>query len=161
MERTLLGMAPSKTMTSRKQSGLSMIELLVIMTVLGIAVASSSLFLKPAEAPLQSATVLTEGYLRQIRARAMSTTSAYRVTPTDATRFDASYATTCSATTWTADPEFDLELPRGVELSSTAWSLCFSSRGLASNNLTLTLQHPQFGTRDIEVLLGGTSRVLP
>jgi len=138
-----------------------MIELLVLMTVLGIAIAASSLFLKPAEAPLQSATVLTEGYLRQMRARAMSTTSAYRVAPTDETQLDAGYAATCSATTWTADPDFGLKFPQGVELSSTAWSLCFSSRGLASDNLTITLQHPQFGTSSIEVLLGGTSRVLP
>ena len=80
--------------------------------------------------------------------------------PIDATRLGASYATTCSATTWTDDPDFELELPEGVELSSTAWNLCFSSRGLASNNLTISLQHDQFGTSDIEVLLGGTSRVL-
>lgn len=147
-------------MHSRNTSGFTVIELLVILAVLGIALASASLFLKPAAAPLQSATVLTEGYMRQIRARAMSTTSAYRMAPIDATRMGSSYAASCDATTWTDDPDFELELPRGVELSSTAWNLCFSSRGLASNNLTISLQHDQFGTRDIEVLLGGTSRVL-
>ena len=147
-------------MSTDKNSGFTMIEALVILTVLGIVVASASLFLKPAAAPLQSATVLTEGYLRQIRARAMSTTSAYRMTPIDETRVGASYAAVCSATTWIEDPDFELELPEGVEWSSTAWNLCFSSRGLASNNLTISLQHAQFGTRDIEVLLGGTSRVL-
>ena len=147
-------------MFSRKNSGFTMIEALVILAVLGIAVAGASLFLKPAAAPLQSATVLTEGYMRQLRARAMSTTSAYRMAPIDTMRLGASYAATCGATTWTDDPDFGLELPEGVEMSSTAWTLCFNSRGLASSNLTISLQHDQFGARDIEVLLGGTSRVL-
>ena len=147
-------------MSSGKNAGFTMIELLVILAVLGIAIASASLFLKPAAAPLQSATVLTEGYLRQIRARAMSTTSAYRLAPIDETRLGAAYAETCGATTWTDDPDYELELPEEVELSATTWSLCFNSRGLASSNLTITLQQDQFGTRDIEVLLGGTSRVL-
>ena len=80
-----------KTISRAENSGFTVIELLVILTVLGIAVAAASLFLKPAAAPLQSATVLTEGYLRQIRARAMSTTSAYRLTPIDATRLGAAF----------------------------------------------------------------------
>jgi hypothetical protein len=46
-------------------------------------------------------------------------------------------------------------------MSSTSWQVCFSSRGVSGNNTTVTLQHPSNGSRRVEVLVGGTTRVLP
>jgi hypothetical protein len=52
----------------------------------------------------------------------------------------------------------DLELPAGVTLSSTDWSVCFNSRGTASDNVTLVLQHPDHASQTLEILLGGALR---
>jgi hypothetical protein len=70
-------------------------------------------------------------------------------------------AATCSDTTWTTDGDLRLELPGGVTMNDTTWSVCFSSRGISLNNITVTLVHTKYGTRDIEVLLGGTTRIIP
>jgi hypothetical protein len=91
----------------------------------------------------------------------MATTSAHRVSPSDASNLAVEYANTCSDTTWTTDGNMELKLPDGVTMSDTSWSVCFSSRGISLNNVTVTLGHTKYGTRDIEVLLGGTTRILP
>ena len=54
----------------------------------------------------------------------------------------------------------DLRLPDGVALDDTSWSICFDTRGLASENLVLTIDHPRYEPRSIEVLKGGTVRWL-
>ena len=53
-----------------------------------------------------------------------------------------------------------LNLPQGVTLTDTSWSVCFSSRGISSDNVVLTLQHDVYGSEQVEVLLGGTTRVV-
>jgi len=89
----------------------------------------------------------------------MASTSAYRVSPDGASGLRADSATSCSATTWSADTALDLDLPDGVTMSSTTWSVCFGSRGIADANTTITLDHPEFGFISVEVLLGGATRV--
>jgi hypothetical protein len=53
-----------------------------------------------------------------------------------------------------------LNLPDGVTLADTGWSVCFSSRGISSDNVVITLQHDVYGSEQVEVLLGGTTRVV-
>jgi hypothetical protein len=111
--------------------------------------------------PLESGAIQLEGYFRQARLRAMATTSARRVVPSDSRHLRIEYAATCSDTSWTTENGMRLELPDGVSMTDSTWSVCFSSRGISLNNLTVTLSHSQYGTTDIEVLLGGTTRILP
>jgi hypothetical protein len=59
---------------------------------------------------------------------------------------------------WTLDPRMDLELPAGVTVSPTDWSVCFNSRGTASNNVVLVLDHPDHPSRSLEILMGGAVR---
>ena len=44
-------------------------------------------------------------------------------------------------------------------MTDSAWVVCFNARGISSNNLTVTLSHPDRGSRQVEVLLGGATRV--
>jgi hypothetical protein len=101
-----------------------------------------------------------EALFRQARLRAMATTSAYRVAPSDSSNLSVERAATCSDTTWTIEGDMELEMPKGVTMSDTSWSVCFSSRGISMNNITVTLQHSKYGLRQVEVLLGGTTRIL-
>ena len=98
--------------------------------------------------------------MRQARLSAIATTSAYRVRPTSLYELGADMADSCSATTWTADNSMNLDLPGGVEFDSTSWSVCFSSRGISAGNVVIGLHHDTFGDVDVEVLLGGTTRVV-
>jgi prepilin-type N-terminal cleavage/methylation domain-containing protein len=142
------------------QRGFTMSELVVVVAIMGLSLAIGSLYLEPMETPLQSGAIQMESFFRQSRLRAMATTSAYRVAPSDSSNLAVERAATCSATTWATEDDMELELPKGVAMSDTSWSVCFSSRGISMNNITVTLQHSKYGLRQVEVLLGGTTRVL-
>jgi len=143
-----------------RQSGFTMIEVLVVVAILGIALVGASLYFKPMEGRLQAAVVLAEGQFRQARVLAMATTSAFRVKADGSTRIVAESADSCSATTWATVPELDVDLPDDVTLTGTAWSFCFGARGVSNVNATIALQHPRLGTTQIEVLRGGTTRII-
>ena len=53
-----------------------------------------------------------------------------------------------------------LDLPQGVTLTDTSWNVCFSSRGISDGNVVIKLQHDRYGSTGVEVLVGGTTRVL-
>lgn len=136
-------------------------ELLAVLAVVGIAVGAASLYLRPMEAPVQTAAAELEGFLRQARARALATTSACRVLPVTSRGVRAECADECGASTWTPEAGGGLGFPDRVTMTNTAWSVCFDSRGLADANLTITLVHPEYRGRQVEVLLGGAARVVP
>ena len=145
----------------RRQSGATLIEALVVLAIIGIAVGTSVLSLRPLASPIDTGTTLLDGFFRQARLNAIATTSAYRVSAATNNRLMAASASSCSATTWTTDPRLSLTLPNSVTMTSTSWQVCFSSRGITGSNVNVTLQHPTNGSRTVEVLVGGTSRILP
>jgi hypothetical protein len=136
------------------------VELLVVVAIIGLAAGASVLYFKPLEAPVRTAGELIEGLVRQTRARAMSATTAHRLRPFSANRLVVEHARTCTSEAWTLDPRADLPLPRDVELTPTDWSVCFNSRGVTDSNVVLTLGHPRFESRRLEILLGGAVRWL-
>jgi hypothetical protein len=146
---------------NNSESGTSLIELIAVLAVIGVTVGAATAILKPAAAPLETGAVLLEGFLTRARARAMATTSAYRITAADASNIVADYAANCAAATWTAEEGMKLELPDEVTLADTSWTVCFSSRGTSSTNFVITLNHPRTGFEQIEVFTGGSARIVP
>jgi len=143
-----------------RQAGLSLVELLAVLAVLGVVAMIGALYLTPAAAPLQEGTILLESLFRQTRMKAMATTASYRLAPTDSGRITAERANSCGDEIWASADDLYLQLPEGVSMAETDWSLCFGARGVSSENIVVTLTHSKFGTRRVEVLLGGTTRVL-
>lgn len=143
------------------ESGTSLIELLAVLAVVGLTLGAATAILKPAEAPLETSAVLLEGFFTRARARAMATTSAYRITAADANTVVADYAANCAAATWTREDRMDLDFPDEVTLSDTSWTACFTSRGAASANVVVTLNHPRTGSAQVEVFTGGSARIVP
>jgi prepilin-type N-terminal cleavage/methylation domain-containing protein len=140
--------------------GVTAVELLVVIAVLGLAAGASVLYFKPMEAPVRTAGELVEGLVKQTRARAMSTTTAHRLRPFSPERLVVERAQTCQAEAWTLLTDQELELPRGVTLEPVDWSVCFNARGTTTENILFTLEHPQFQPRRLEILLGGAVRWL-
>ena len=60
--------------------------MIAVLAVVGLTLGAATAILQPAAAPLETGAVLLEGFFTRARARAMATTSAYRITPADATR---------------------------------------------------------------------------
>jgi len=137
-----------------------MLELLIVLAIVAIVVGATAINLEPAEAPLQTGSRLVEGILLQARSSAIATTSAYHVVPDGNRRLVVEYAGNCGDADWTPEPGAAIELPDKVSMSSTAWSVCFSRRGISTDNVTVTLNHPDLGSSQVEVFLGGATRVI-
>jgi hypothetical protein len=143
----------------RSTAGLTVVELLGVVAMIGILVGVATLWLGPMDDPLDSGAKLLEGFFRQARAKALATTTAHRVVPVTDEHLAVEFANSCSETTWTADPRLELDLPEGVTLTDTSWSVCFTSRGISEAATVVDLWHSEAGTRQVEVLVGGLSRV--
>jgi Tfp pilus assembly protein FimT len=137
---------------------MSLVELLVVLTLLSLMIGIAPLFLRPFEQPLRTGGQLLEGLIRQTRARAAATMTVHRIRPTAPGALTVETAPSCSSGTWTHEPELDLALPRGVTLTDTSWSICFGTRGTTATSRTLTLSHADQGTLPLEVLVGGLVR---
>lgn len=141
--------------------GFTLFELLIVLAVFGVLIGMAALNLRPLNSPLQTGTSQIMGFFKQARAKAIATTSAYKVEPASATRLITKYASSCSALTMTTDTDLTLDLPAGVSLTATDWSVCFNSRGVADGNITVTLTDSKAKTRTVEVFLGGGVRIQP
>ena len=142
-------------------AGMSLLEVLLVLGLIGIALGAAGLYLRPMEDPLEVGATELEGMMRQARARALASTSACRISALSNRLARGEIADSCASTTWTGDPALVLELPRRVTMSDSSWSVCFNSRGLSDTNLLLTVTHPDSGSMQVEVLRGGAARVLP
>jgi hypothetical protein len=143
------------------ESGSTVLETLVVLAIMGLGLSLSTVYLSPDNDPLESGTEAVEGLCRQARVSAIATSSAYRISPASSDRMIAESAASCNETTWTVDGSVEASLPEGVTLVSTSWNVCFSSRGVASENREIRIQHSDFGSTGVEVLIGGTTRLVP
>ncbi len=110
--------------------------------------------------PLLSGTAQLSSFLKQTRAKALSTTSAYTVYASSGTTLRARVGTSCTDASPTLDPYLTLVLPQGSQLLSTGWTICFNSRGFANSSLNISVQDDDGQTRMIEIVQGGSVRVL-
>ena len=143
-----------------RQAGVTLVELLAAMSIMGIALGTFALYLTPMEGGLNGGVTATEGFVRQARATAMATTSAWRVSPDSKNTLAVERASSCSSGSWTLDPDLHVELPKDVEFSDTGWEVCFGSRGTADDNIIIELKMAGRGKKQIEVLRGGTTRII-
>jgi len=141
-------------------AGFSMVEMLAVtgLIMLFIAVAISNL--KELDNPLQNGAAQLAGFIKQVRAEAISSTSAYIISPATATRLVTQRGTTCSDPNATPDPRVTLDLPNGAHLVQTGWTLCFSSRGFPDANIEIDLEDIGRGQKTVEIMLGGAVRIL-
>ena len=143
---------------AKHDAGMTLVELIVVLTLAGILLSIGASYMKPTASRGILAGRLVEGAFKQARAKAMVTTGAQRVRPTTDSALEVESAASCAAGSWTAEPDLRIELPDGVRFADTEWSVCFNSRGIASDALTIRLSDALFGERDLEVLLGGVTR---
>jgi prepilin-type N-terminal cleavage/methylation domain-containing protein len=147
----------------RGSQALTLLEIILVVAILGIALAIGAVRLNALGDPLGGAASKVEGTFKQVRAKAMSTTSAYRVSRVSATVLRAEYAVSCSDTSgWTVDPKFDATLENGVQMTAPTANgeiVCFDSRGIADANPTVALTDAKGGTASVEVFLGGAVEV--
>lgn len=144
------------------QAGFTLYEMLVVMLLTSIMSYIGIYNLKEMTSPIQDATTSTVSFLKIVRARALATTSAYTVYPVSEDRIAARFSNRCDddPELATVDSSLQLSFPAGADLLSTEWSVCFTARGLVASDLTFGIRDVAGLTRQIEVLLGGSVRIL-
>jgi prepilin-type N-terminal cleavage/methylation domain-containing protein len=140
------------------QGGFSLIELLVALMISAVLASMALGNLKELNDPLQNGSAQLAGFLKEVRAKALSQTVAYHVSASSTTKIITTYGNNCASVTTTADPQLTLKLPTGTSLSTTSFNFCFSSRGLSDQNVNIVI-HDNIGTKTVEVMLGGGVRI--
>ena len=143
------------------EQGMSILELLVVFLIISIMMNSAVSNLAEIKDPLKDGVSQCLGFVKQVRAKALSTTSAYFLSAGSDGQLVSSWGSTCESSTPTPDPTLFLDLPNGVTLTDTAWSVCFDSRGLASGEQTFSVQDVDGRNETIEIFLGGAVRIRP
>lgn len=137
-----------------------MFELVAVVGVMTLLLLIAVSNLKELNRPLLNGTAHVTSYLKQVRAKALTATSAYEIYPLSPTELRARFANSCNATEFTDDPLLTLTMPDGAVIVESEWTVCFNSRGLASDNVTISVQDLDLQQRQVEVLLGGSVRVM-
>lgn len=143
---------------SLKQQGFTLMELLAVFMVVSIIAGTAVSNLKILNNPLNDASLALTHFVKLARARAVSQTKAILITPASSVRLKIQTASTCSGT-MTDVPDFFYDMPDTTSFIDTAWSACFTSRGLATSNEIFSIRNEKGGMNEIEIALGGGVRV--
>lgn len=148
----------------KRDAGFTLFEMLVVLAVAGILFGIAGIALINLRNPAKEGQSLTSAALRTVRARAIASTSAYRMMVTaDRLNLQADKGSDCNAVSWVRQPGNDVTLPDKAIFKNSAWSVCFNSRGtialVPSAPLTITdTRNHQLG---IQVFLGGAIGMAP
>lgn len=148
-----------KTSRNTFQAGFTIVELIVVMALISVAFALAVMDLRELDDPLLNGAQQFSGFIRQVRARAISRTSAYIIRPTSGTHVVTERADTCSATR-TLDSQTVMDLPSSTYFLETDWEVCFSSRGFPDANIEIEIRDQGGQFKTVEILLGGAVRIL-
>ena len=147
--------------TQRSSRGFSVVELLTAFAITTIVTGFVVYGFRELDRPAENAALQTMGFLKKARAKALATTWAYTLTPSaDGKSVTSTYGKNCSAATQTNDSKLTLAMPAGAHFLSTAWSICFSTRGLTDSSATIYIQDSEGLTKRVELAAGGGTRIL-
>ncbi|MFN8391685.1 MAG: type II secretion system protein [Bdellovibrionota bacterium] len=140
--------------------GTTLVEMLVVFAIVGILSSSAISNLAQIKNPLKDGISQALGFVKEVRAKALSTTSAYTVRPSTTGRLVTTTGKTCSDAA-PATAGLSLDLPSGAALTDITWSICFNSRGLTEGASSFSIQNADGETETIEIFLGGAARIQP
>ncbi len=129
--------------------------MLVVISLIGTMSAIGISNITALNNPLQNGTNELTGFLKQARARAISTTSAYTVRPLNETQIITEVGNSCDDPAPELDATLTYTFPHQVHIPDTSWEICFTSRGLATSSPTIYVYGPNNKVQSISIYLGG------
>lgn len=143
----------------RQETGFSLLELMVALSLTGILCGVSISQLRNMNNDLAISTNQVSAMIKLARSRAIATTSPYVVRPLGAFSMAGYQAESCDDVAPVLDTKIQMSLPTGVSFASTDWQICFTSRGIASEDVSFNILKEGGPSKEIEVMLGGAVRV--
>ena len=146
-----------------RRRGLTLVEAMVVVAVIGILAGIAALDVRPLNNEARNAASEFAATVRQARARAMATTSAYRLVLASESRVVVQTRASCSGSgAWTEEPRLELRMRDGTRLAAGAAVgdeiVCFSSRGIAASDPDLTFSDDRGRVAVVTILAGGAVR---
>ncbi len=148
--------------TGCSSRGLTIVELVIILAILGILISISAANLRPLGNDLENAVQETAAFFKYARIKAISTTSAYQVVFESNTKLKAEYALFCDTPNdMIEDIRLQLELRENITIKSEDFQpgdvlVCFNNRGTTNQtNPTVILQDQYGNEKAVEVFVGG------
>jgi hypothetical protein len=136
---------------------------MVVLGTMSLMMSVAAANYKVLDDPMDNATSQMTGFIKQVRARAISSTTAYRLELVGDNTIVAKTSASCSdaAEDFATDSKLALTIEKDVRISSGLIDICFSPRGLANWNwwITITERQDPLEWRNLEITLGGTVMV--
>ena len=154
---------------AKSERGYTVLELIVTLGFVAVLAGSATFQARSLSDPIQNQTALVLSFVKQIRARAVSTTASYLIYPASATQISVAKGTACPATipptastlvgaSFTADNP-KIVLGEKVQLATQTWGVCVTQRGLFTGASNIQLVDTEGKSRTINIFLGGATRV--
>ncbi len=145
---------------SSNQKGFTLAELLVVTAIAFLILSMASYNLKRMVNPLQDSSAELVGIVKQAKAKAIHTSSAYKIHAPDNKSVVTSFAKSCSDPTFVDDATMKLTLDSSLDMTTSGWTFCFSPRGLADRYQQILIVDNRLKSKMIEVFRGGAVRTL-
>ena len=143
----------------KQADGFTLLETMAVLGIMTILMSMALLNLSKFNLNSSNAANEIASLIKNARAYGMTSTVTVLVKPVSTSKITVTTASTCGATTRTTVPELSLTLPNGATLSSTAWSLCYTSRGLSKESVNIAVSDRSL-LKTVQVTLGGGIRVI-
>lgn len=146
--------------TKQNENGVSLLETLIVLSIVAIILSIGlAIDYRPFQNPLITETSNLESFLKHNRSKAVSSTSAIMILPESFSSLKTIRGISCGSINPDDTTFKKYNLASEVFLGNLDWSTCFTSRGLASENIIIPLNH-NGKTKNIEIMIGGGTRVL-
>jgi prepilin-type N-terminal cleavage/methylation domain-containing protein len=147
-----------------RRPGFTLVEALIVVILVGLVMGIAANTFSGLSNDLENAAAETGAFFRQVRARAMTTTSAYRVVYASATELRTESARACNDTTWTGDAGLSLVLRERTTVKADGIAdgdvvVCYNSRGIGNASPTLIVTSRVGEEAEVEIFAGGAVRV--
>lgn len=139
--------------------GFTIFELIATILIIGTLSTLAVNKLKQLDNPLQSSAAEFESFVKQVRARAISTTSAYKIVSISPTEVHTHYGKNCASTIVTVDKQVSYQTRTPITMTDDSWEICFNSRGLPDDNVVVTFSDLSGTSSSVEIFLGGAVRL--
>ncbi len=145
-------------MILKKEKGFSIFNLLATMSLIAILATTAISDLKKIKTPIHDAAVQTDHFLKLAKANAISQTRFIIIKPLGTQNLQASSSTSCDGPL-TVISNLGLKIKSPAKFADTSWTVCFTPRGLSSDNVSFVINGDGVNSRTIEVALGGGTNI--